>query len=262
MNIEKVFIAILFSVLPLGLLFAAENQATQQTFSHSVNSEHTSTITKTGIINWTNIQRKAHGLSELKENQVLDQEAQAKVRDMFKQQYFAHINPQGEGPKELAQSFGYAYMGIAENLMQGNFVDNQSLVNSWMASSGHRANILNPKYQEIGVAVAQGFYHGRITWLAVQEFGRPIPSCAHVDPQLRSKIASLQSEVDQLQTKLKVMKNEIDANEPQTKAEFAAYNKKVSEYNEFASFINTKVNELKHDTQEYNREVEKYKSCL
>src|SRR6185369_15716694 len=117
------------------------------------------------------------GLPALKENALLDKAAKKKLDDMFAQQYFEHINPQGKGPSDLAKSVGYDYIAIGENLALGNFKNDAELVQAWMDSPGHRANILNKQYTEIGVAVGQGTYEGKKTWLAVQEFGRPTSSC-------------------------------------------------------------------------------------
>ena len=143
-------------------------------------------LTDAGVIEWTNTNRAQNGqLPALKENTLLDQAAELKLQDMFKQQYFEHVNPQGVGPGDLAKKVGYNFIAEGENLALGNFGNDQSLVTAWMNSPGHRANILNVHYTEIGVAVGQGSYQGQTTWLAVQEFGRPASSCPSVDLALK-----------------------------------------------------------------------------
>ena len=59
---------------------------------------------------------------------------------------------------------------------------------AWMNSPGHRANILNPHFQEIGVAVGKGMYEGHETWIAVQSFGMPLSACPASDANLKIKI--------------------------------------------------------------------------
>lgn len=220
-------------------------------------------LTRAGVIAQTNIQRSQNGaLSALKENSQLDKAAQLKLADMFAQQYFEHINPQGKGPSDLAAAAGYAYISIGENLALGNFKDDQELVQDWMNSPGHRANILNAKFTEIGVAVGQGVYQGQKTWLAVQEFGRPASACPAVDSNIKAQIAPLQAEADALQTQLVVLKNQIDAMRPQTQSEYDQYNQMVADYNSQVRIYNNKVDTLKYLTGQYNAQVNAYNACL
>jgi uncharacterized protein YkwD len=92
---------------------------------------------------------------------------------MFENQYFAHESPTGEKVSDLAKKFGYDFLLIGENLAMGNFSSDEDLVLAWMESPGHRENILNEKYQEIGVAVKKGIFEGKEVWIAVQHFGLP-----------------------------------------------------------------------------------------
>lgn len=110
-------------------------------------------LTAAGIIEQTNAQRGDFGQSALKENEQLNQAALAKVKDMFAGQYFEHISPLGKGPADLAKAAGYLYVSIGENLALGNYKDDAALVEAWMNSPGHRANILDPRFTEIGIGV-------------------------------------------------------------------------------------------------------------
>ena len=67
----------------------------------------------------------------------------------------------------------------------GNFKNDQDLVSAWLNSPGHRANILNTRFTEIGTAVLKGFYEGREVWMAVQEFGLPLSSCPNPDSKVK-----------------------------------------------------------------------------
>ena len=60
-----------------------------------------------------------------------------------------------------------------------------------MASPGHRANILNSRFIDIGVAVKEGEYQGKETWLAVQEFGEPLSDCPSPSTDLRFQLKPL-----------------------------------------------------------------------
>ncbi|MCX6797106.1 MAG: CAP domain-containing protein [Candidatus Doudnabacteria bacterium] len=219
-------------------------------------------LTRTGVIIYTNQQRQNQGLSSLKENQILNQAAQAKVKDMFQGQYFEHISPIGRGPADLAKDAGYEYIMIGENLALGNYKNDQDLVQAWMNSPGHRANILNNKYTEIGVAVGKGMFEGKQTWLAVQEFGRPLSDCPQVDESLKAQIDSQKSEIQNLESQLKTIKAFLDQNEPSTKKEVEDYNKQVADYNALVKIYNNKIDVLKQTTDRYNLQVRAYNECL
>ena len=78
-------------------------------------------LTQSGVIQWTNIQRKNFGLPALKENSKLNLSAKKKAQDMIARQYFAHSSPSGEGVTDLAAAAGYEYIALGENLALGNF---------------------------------------------------------------------------------------------------------------------------------------------
>ncbi len=221
-------------------------------------------LTLHGVIEQTNLQRAANGgLPALKENSKLNQAAAAKLKDMFAQQYFEHESPQGKGPADLAKAAGYEYIAIGENLALGNFDNDKVLVQDWMDSPGHRANILNSRFTEIGVAVGRGEYEGRTVWLAVQEFGRPASICPPVSQSIKSEIDALQSEADRLLVQMDGLKADLAAaSEPKTQAEADAYNQKVAEYNNLIKIYNNKVDLLKSMTAEYNRQVNEYNACI
>jgi hypothetical protein len=220
-------------------------------------------LTLKGTIEQTNVNRSQNGnLPALLENQKLNAAAKLKLDDMFGQQYFEHINPQGVGPGDLAKKAGYNFISEGENLALGNFEDDAVLVTAWMNSPGHRANILNGHYAEIGVAVGQGMYEGKKTWLAVQEFGKPASDCPTVDSNLKSQINSSQTETNQLEYQLKTTKAQLDAENPQTQEGYNKYNQDLAQYNDLVHIYNNKVDVLKQLISRYNNEVNAYNSCL
>ncbi|MEK7161482.1 MAG: CAP domain-containing protein [Patescibacteria group bacterium] len=223
----------------------------------------TAQLTVFGVISRTNAQRQQNGgLPALKENARLNAAATAKLNDMFKQQYFEHTSPQGKGPADLAKTAGYEYIAVGENLALGNFDNDRVLVQDWMDSPGHRANILNAQYEEIGVAVGRGEYEGRTVWLAVQEFGRPASSCPKVDGNLKVEMAGLQADVGKLEPQLNELKKYLDSEQPQTQAEAKIYNQKVADYNSMVKIYNNQVDNLKLATERYNGQVRTYNACL
>lgn len=219
-------------------------------------------LTRVGTINWTNEHRKQNGLGSLKENSELNRAAQLKLKDMFDRQYFEHISPTGKGPGDLAKAASYEYISVGENLAMGNFKDDKELVQAWMDSPGHRANILNAKFMEIGVAVGQGVFEGKTTWLAVQEFGKPLSSCPAVDASLKNQIQNLEAETGQMEAELTAAKKALDEEDPKTKQEYEDHNRRVAEYNDLVKIYNNKIDQLKLAVTQYNAQVRAYNDCL
>ena len=134
----------------------------------------TSAITIEDIVRLTNEQRTKNGLPPLGFNPNLAQAAFAKGENMFAENYWAHISPSGKDPWFWINQIGYDYVFAGENLAK-DFVEPNSVVSAWMASPSHRANLLNKKYEEIGVAVLDGNLNGYKTTLVVQMFATPRP---------------------------------------------------------------------------------------
>lgn len=131
---------------------------------------YSSDISPERIIELTNSQRAAAGLSPLKENLILSEAAKRKAGDMFAFNYWAHVSPSGRDPWAFFKEAGYNYIYAGENLAR-DFRDPDSVVAAWMNSPTHKENLLSEKYQEIGVAVVDGSLQGIETTLVVQLFG-------------------------------------------------------------------------------------------
>ncbi|QQG43540.1 MAG: hypothetical protein HYW45_00785 [Candidatus Daviesbacteria bacterium] len=129
-----------------------------------------SVISQNQLIELTNQERQKNGLSPLRENTALNQAAAAKATNMFQENYWAHFAPSGKTPWDFILSAGYKFTYAGENLAK-SFSQSNEVVTAWMQSPTHRANILNPKYQDIGIAVVEGVLNGQKTTLVVQEFG-------------------------------------------------------------------------------------------
>ncbi len=109
-------------------------------------------------------------MSEVKLDTKLSAAAAQKAADMFARDYWAHISPVGTQPWYFITESGYSYRYAGENLAR-DFSDAKSVVDAWVASPSHRENLLNSRYQDIGIAVIDGQLEGRETTLVVQFFG-------------------------------------------------------------------------------------------
>jgi len=216
-------------------------------------------LTKEKVIELTNHNRKDNGnLASLIENNKLNASAEIKMKDMFSGQYFEHVSPSGINISNLGDRVGYEYIVIGENLAMGNFNDNKDLVDAWMASPGHRANILNKRYAEIGVAVGRGKYEGRDVWMAVQHFGLPKNSCPAIDESLKNTISDKEIEIKTMVTELAIEKANIASGEVRngkTNAE------QVVDYNILVGIYNKLVNDIKDKINTYNIQVRAFNAC-
>ena len=108
------------------------------------------------VVRLVNVIRAEYGLSALVENIALSDGARAKSRDMAQNGYFDHNSPTYGSPFDMMRSFGFSYRAAGENIAKG-YASAQTVVDAWMASSGHRENILSTQYTEIGVGfIADG----------------------------------------------------------------------------------------------------------
>jgi len=122
------------------------------------------------VVNLVNQERSARGLAPLARSTTLAAQAEQYACELIYYDFFAHDNPvTGTDLPQRAAEFSYGYWVIGENLAAGQ-PSPQEAVQSWLASAGHRANILSPDFTEIGVGVRTGGDFG-VYW--VQEFGRP-----------------------------------------------------------------------------------------
>lgn len=216
-------------------------------------------LTLVGVISETNTQRKENGgLVVLHENTLLDKIALERLDDMATKQYFAHISPSGSSAIVLADADGYAHIALGENLALGNFLGDFGVVDAWMHSPGHRANILNTHYTEIGVAVKEVIFDGDDTWLAVQVFGRPTSDCPSPDASTLSSLNDTAAELLQMQSDLTAQKAKIDAMSPSD----PSYVQTVDQYNAAAIKYNTLAEQAKANIAAYNVKVEAYNACL
>lgn len=124
------------------------------------------------LVDYANEDRKTGNFNHLSINTVLEKAAQMKADDMAAKGYFAHKSPEGNTPWYWFEKAGYDFSYAGENLAV-NFNDSIDVNKAWMNSPGHRENIMNGNFTEIGIATAEGMYQGKRTTFVVQLFGRP-----------------------------------------------------------------------------------------
>jgi uncharacterized protein YkwD len=117
-----------------------------------------------------NAERKHAGSPPLTANARLDQAAQHHAVDMLARNYFAHESPEGHTVRERAKDAGYTWRAIGENIAEGQ-TSIAEVMKTWMHSPGHRRNILDRDFKELGVGLALGKGSGgyKVEW--VQTFG-------------------------------------------------------------------------------------------
>ncbi|WP_078543880.1 CAP domain-containing protein [Litchfieldia alkalitelluris] len=106
------------------------------------------------VVKLVNQERAKQGLKPLTHRADLKNVAHKKAEDMINSNYFSHTSPNYGSPFQMLKTFGISYQSAGENIAKGQKTP-QEVMNAWMNSPGHRANILKPEYDSIGV----GFYH-------------------------------------------------------------------------------------------------------
>jgi len=150
-------------------------------------------LSKEMIIQFINEARAEQNIPLLEENSLLDDAATLKAYHMLANGYFAHESPSGVTPWYWFKQAGYEYQAAGENLAIG-FFDSEEVYGAWYDSSSHRANILNPKYTETGLAIVKGVFEGRETYVLVQTFALPQAKLTSKPEEEEETIPPLQEE--------------------------------------------------------------------
>ncbi|HDR8182344.1 TPA: serine protease [Bacillus thuringiensis] len=106
------------------------------------------------VVELTNAERAKQGLPALKIDTELSKVARVKSEDMQKNNYFDHNSPTYGSPFDMMKKFGISYTSAGENIAQGQRTP-EEVVQAWMNSAGHRANILNNGFTHIGVGYVE-----------------------------------------------------------------------------------------------------------
>lgn len=111
------------------------------------------------VLKLVNEERAKQGLKSLTLSSNLTSIANTKAKDMAVNNYFSHTSPTYGSPFQMLQHFGVTYKSAGENIAAGQR-SSQEVMNAWLNSSGHRANILNASYTELGVGYYKGGSYG------------------------------------------------------------------------------------------------------
>lgn len=125
---------------------------------------------ETEVIRLVNVERARNGLSALGYNWQAARVARIKSQDMINNRYFSHYSPIYGSPFKMMESYGLKFSSAAENIAKGQRTP-QEVMNSWMNSAGHRANILSKTVTQIGVGAAKDS-NGTLYW--TQMFLKPL----------------------------------------------------------------------------------------
>lgn len=216
------------------------------------------------VTKYSNEYRLNNKITALFENDKLNLSAKIKAKDILEKQYFEHISPEGLSVENLGMEVGYDFILLGENLAMGDFNNPRELVDTWIESTGHRENILNPSYVETGVAVERGVFNSQEVWVIVVHFGTPKSACSEVSGGLREEIEKEKNKLDVLIDDFSFLSKEIDKTKEgekdteKTKERIRlteSYNKKVKEYNSLLKSLSEK-------TSLYNEQVNLFNSCL
>jgi uncharacterized protein YkwD/uncharacterized protein YukE len=220
-----------------------------------ISNQEEGELTVAGIIAVTNLERRKAGLPELIKDPQLSKSAEVKLQDMFQKQYFQHVSPSGDSVSDVVRKTGYEYIVVGENLALGVFAGDAQVVAAWMASPGHKKNILDSRYQDIGLAVGQGTYQGRKQWLIVQHFAKPLSSCASPNGAIKQTVDDQKSAISALEDKITVVRGQIDG------LAGDAYIEKANEYNSLVIDYNGRLATLKQSIDQYNAAVRTFNAC-
>ena len=129
------------------------NKVTETTTETTTSTVDNSVASK--LLNLVNKARNENGLSSLTLNSSLSNVAQKKAEDMKNNNYFSHTSPTYGSPFDMIKSFGINYKTAGENIAMGQKTA-EEVFYAWMNSSGHRANILNKNFTQMGIGYTSG----------------------------------------------------------------------------------------------------------
>lgn len=145
-------------VLPLMLVafaLALPAHAGERTGADAGATDLVAEITPESILENLNRTRVEFDLPPFRRDFRLDDAAEDRMGDMIEMRYWSHRSPDGRAPFTWMKQRGYRYIRAAENLAAG-FDTPSLLVESWLESPGHRANVLQPEFVDVGIAVLEG----------------------------------------------------------------------------------------------------------
>lgn len=148
-----------------AMIYPNDKVIIPQTSTNNGESQPQAQTEAEAVLKLVNEERAKQGLSALKLSSKLNEVAFAKSKDMAVNRYFSHQSPTYGSPFDMMKKFGIKYKSAGENIAYNQKTPNE-VMKAWMASTGHRANILNKSYTTLGV----GYYHNNGNPYWVQMF--------------------------------------------------------------------------------------------
>lgn len=171
--IPLVFIAMLITITSLS---SADRSALNSTEGLAGQQGYVEGLSFTGekLLTLTNVERSKNGKAPLSINIKLNDSAAHKCDDMVKQNYWSHNDKNGVEPWRFIADTGYQYGRLGENLAYG-FTSEGAVVTGWINSEGHRQNLLDQAFTEVGFAtcLSDNFVNSGKQLIVVQHFGQP-----------------------------------------------------------------------------------------
>lgn len=164
LSIRSVLLLFLVAIFAEFLFFA--NHTGRISFEDLLAS-----ISPAELVELTNVRREDRDLTTLSVDPRLTAAAQLKADDMAEEGYFAHTSPDGTEPWHWFNEAGYDYQYAGENLAV-NFSESHQVDQAWMDSPSHKRNIVNERFEDIGIATAEGEHEGVEATFVVQLFGK------------------------------------------------------------------------------------------
>ncbi len=139
------------------------------------------------ILDRTNQLRAENGLPALSPANLLTVSANAKAEDMARNHYFSHFGPSRHTLSYFLDKAGYRYSVAGENLAMG-FASGEEVINAWVKSPTHYANLIDTDFNEFGLGIEAGEYSGIPTVFVAEHFGAPLPRA----PQLPGAVSEVE----------------------------------------------------------------------
>lgn len=153
---------------------------------------HATGYSSNEVISLVNEYREKKNLESLNPNEKLTQAAIARAQDMLKKDYWSHSGPSGESAWQFIEEEGYRYSMAGENLAKG--YSNASKMNEDLINSvTHKENIVDPKFEDIGVAVIEGELQGKKVTLVVQLFANEEETVANEKTESKNQSVDLKN---------------------------------------------------------------------
>lgn len=203
------------------------------------------------MLELTNVDREKNRDKKLKWSETLCESAKLKSEDMVAHNYFDHIAPDGTQPWHWIEVAGYKYISVGENLAL-NYFTPETAHAALMASEGHRENILNNDFQDLGIYYLRGKINGQDAFILIQHFASPAPTTPPAIKYICETDKAEKNLKDLKKTKNQIEKYLADARDTRDQLKEAGQNTK--ELSDYIDYLKDKEKE----TDGYIKDINDY----